>query len=165
MTPPRNLRASTPLLIDGHAVGNADINRRVVIRAYAPCLAWKTIFHAGDNSCRPVRPLLRLVPSFLPSSSSRYICIYFFSLALFLAFFLSLSCSRLLLLLFFFLCQTSFFFTYGFLRRRPSRLRHKLRQVCLIEAPISVNALKFTSLPLFLLLLTYLFYSHAFEVF
>ena len=35
-------------------VGNTDINRRVVIRAYAPCLAWKTIFHAGDNSCRPV---------------------------------------------------------------------------------------------------------------
>lgn len=102
----------------------------------------------------------------------------FFSLALFLAFFLSLSRSRLLLLLFFFLCQTSFFFTYGFLRRRPSRLRHKLRQVCLIagtniyvdsysvlvayeqiEAPISVNALKFTSLPLFLSSLTYLFYS------
>ena len=45
---------SAPLLIDGRVVGNADINRRVVIRAYAPCLAWKTIFHAGDNSCRLV---------------------------------------------------------------------------------------------------------------
>lgn len=53
-------------------VGNADINRRVVIRAYAPCLAWKTIFHAGDNSCRLVcltlaRSLaLSLHPSPLP---------------------------------------------------------------------------------------------------
>lgn len=45
---------SAPLLIDGRVVGDADINRRVVIRAYAPCLAWKTIFYAGDNSCRPV---------------------------------------------------------------------------------------------------------------
>lgn len=68
MTPPRNLRASTPLLIDGHAVGNADINRRVVIRAYASCLAWKTIFHAGDNSCRPVElapPSRSFLPSFI----------------------------------------------------------------------------------------------------
>lgn len=63
---------SAPLLIDGRVVGNADINRRVVIRAYAPCLAWKTIFHAGDNSCRLVcltlaRSLaLSLHPSPLP---------------------------------------------------------------------------------------------------
>lgn len=62
---------SAPLLIDGRVVGNADINRRVVIRAYAPCLAWKTIFQAGDNSCRLVRlslfsfPFLSSVPSIL----------------------------------------------------------------------------------------------------
>lgn len=170
----RNLRASTPLLIDGHAVGNADINRRVVIRACAPCLAWKTIFHTGDNSCRPGRPLL---PSFLilievslPHSLAR---------------------SRLLLPLFLILYQTSFFLTYGFPRRRRSHRKQKLRQVCLsmqgqthidsyshvyssrtswyssneqIKASaISANALKFTSLPP--LFLTRLFYSSAFGAF
>lgn len=86
MTAPRNLRASTPLLIDGHAVGNADINRRVVIRAYASCLAWKTIFHAGDNSCRPVElapPSRFFLPSFI--LVERY-------LSLFLAFSLARAC-------------------------------------------------------------------------
>ena len=54
-------------------VGNADINRRVVIRAYAPCLAWKTIFHAGDNSCRLVCLSLFSFP-FLSSLSLLYPC-------------------------------------------------------------------------------------------
>lgn len=73
VAPPRNLRASTPLLIDGHAVGNADINRRVVIRTYAPCLAWKTIFHAGDKIvvAQSDRSSVSFLPSFLSSSSSK----------------------------------------------------------------------------------------------
>ena len=95
VTPSRNLRASTPLLIDGHADGNADINRRVVIRAYAPCLAWKTIFYTGDNSCRPVRPL-HLTPSFLLSSSSSISL----SLSLSLAFSLLLAYSFALAIVF-----------------------------------------------------------------
>lgn len=121
----RNLRASTPLLIDGHAVGNADINRRVVIRACAPCLAWKTIFHTGDNSCRPGRPLL---PSFLiliEVSLPR-----------------SLARSRLLSPLFLILYQTSFFLTYGFPRRRRSHRKQKLRQVCLIDAGTNTYRLR-----------------------
>lgn len=84
----------TRLLIDGRAVGNADINRRVVIRAYAPCLAWKTIFHADDNSCRPVRPLSLSPPSsLLPPSSPSFPLPLSLSFSFFLSFFLSLSLS------------------------------------------------------------------------
>ena len=140
VTPSRNLRASTPLLIDGHADGNADINRRVVIRAYAPCLAWKTIFYTGDNSCRPVRPL-HLTPSFLLSSSSSI------SLSLLRSRSCLLTHSRLPS--FFFLCQTSFFFMYGFLRWRLSRLRLKLHRVCFIDAETNLCIYK-------------LFYSHVY---
>lgn len=173
----RNLRASTPLLIDGHAVGNADINRRVVIRACAPCLAWKTIFHTGDNSCRPGRPLL---PSFLPHPHR--------SLSPSLARSLARACY----------CRCFSFFT-----RRPSFSRTVSRGGVALTASrnfvrfvssmqgqthidsyshvyssrtswyssneqikasaISANALKFTSLPP--LFLTRLFYSSAFGAF
>lgn len=101
--------APTPLLIDGHAVGDANINRRVVIRAYALCLAWKTIFHVDDNSCRPVRPLLCLALPLCPSLSSLalagaslflFLSFLFFSHSLYVASFLvrsflSLACGFL----------------------------------------------------------------------
>lgn len=120
--------APTPLLIDGHAVGDANINRRVVIRAYTLCASHgkqyftsATIVVAQSDLSSVLLFLsvsLLLHPILSPSlslslfSSSRTRCSSFFARS-----FLFLAC--------------------GFLRRCLSRLGPET-WVCLTDAKTNI---------------------------